>query len=913
MNKQLLVSILLIGMQAVAQKKAAAVIEKPVLVNSIEGIKEYGLKNGMKVLLIPDASQSNMVVNIVYNVGSRHEGYGEKGMAHLLEHMLFKSTKKLGDIKKMLSSKGGNANGTTWYDRTNYYEVFPSSDENLRWSLEMEADRMINATILQEDLDKEFSVVRNEFEIGENYPEGVLSERLASTAFLWHNYGNSTIGSKEDIERVKAKTLRVFYEKYYQPDNATLIIGGKFDSNKALEYIGKYFATIKKPTRVLEKTYTVEPAQDGERYVELKRSGDVQSIQALYHTAPYSHKDFAVIDALTEILTADPSGYLYKALVETQKASSMYAYQPNVRDASYVLFNVTVPKDKSLEDAKKIFLTELDNIKNKTFTQADVDRAKSKLLKSIENTKNNTINFVISLTEIVGAGDYRLNFLYRDAIEKLTLEDVNAAAKKYFLTNNRTYGVFIPSKDEERVKPVEISDNNIVALTQAYKGKATVEDTQEFETSIANIKNNLIEYKLSNGLKYAVLKKPIKGKKVVANFKFPVGNEKDLANKSDIAYIVGKMLKSGTTTKTKEQIQDALDKMKADISFSFQGQALTVRVSTYEEFVTPTFELLQDLLTNSVFPESEITKLITEEKTNLEAFKNDPQFIAFDEADRRSKKYSKEHIYYKAAPDEKMASLSAIKKEQLVDFHKNFLGSNNGHGTVVGNLNDSEISNLVTKTFGNWNSKVAYEKVQPVYFETPKTNDKIITPDKENAAVASKISFKMNVDNPDYPAMVIANEMLGSGGFMTSRIPVRLREKEGISYGAGSYMTIPTDNDVAFLAFYAFFNPTKLAKVEDAMTDEIKKVITTNGFTAAELKAAIVSWKNDRKIALGVDNYLINIINDKLNFGTPLENYDALEAKVEQLTPEQINNVIKKYISLDKATFIYAGDFNKKS
>jgi zinc protease len=159
-------------------------LENPKFVSSIEGIKEFSLSNGLQVLLIPDASQSNMVVNIVYKVGSRHEGYGETGMAHLLEHMLFKSTKKLGDIKKMLADKGGNANGTTWYDRTNYYEIFPASDENLKWSLEMEADRMINATMLQSDLDTEFSVVRNEFEIGENDPSGVLMERVISTAYL---------------------------------------------------------------------------------------------------------------------------------------------------------------------------------------------------------------------------------------------------------------------------------------------------------------------------------------------------------------------------------------------------------------------------------------------------------------------------------------------------------------------------------------------------------------------------------------------------------------------------------------------------------------------------------------------------------------------------------------------------------
>lgn len=245
--KNLLLAAAVVFYAGYASPVIAQKAETPKFISNTEGIKEYSLSNGMKVLLIPDASQSNAVINIVYNVGSKNEGYGEKGMAHLLEHMLFKSTKKLGDIKKMLSDKGGNANGTTWYDRTNYYEVFPSNEENLKWFLAMEADRMVNATILQTDLDKEFSVVRNEFEIGENNPGSVLQERIVSSAYLWHNYGNSTIGSKEDIERVKAPTLRKFYEKYYQPDNATLIVAGKFDEKKTLDYISEYFSTIPKP------------------------------------------------------------------------------------------------------------------------------------------------------------------------------------------------------------------------------------------------------------------------------------------------------------------------------------------------------------------------------------------------------------------------------------------------------------------------------------------------------------------------------------------------------------------------------------------------------------------------------------------------------------------------------------------
>ena len=883
----------------------------PKYIKNVEGVKEYSLNNGLKVLLIPDASQSNMVVNIVYNVGSRNEGYGEKGMAHLLEHMLFKSTKNLGDIKKMLSEKGGAANGTTWLDRTNYYEVFPSNDENLKWSIEMEADRMINATILQTDLDKEFSVVRNEFEIGENNPDGVLQERILSSAYLWHNYGKSTIGSKEDIERVKANRLRVFYEKYYQPDNSTLIIAGKFDEKKALQYVGQYFGSIAKPKRVLDKTYTIEPAQDGEKFVELKRAGDSKNIGALYHTAAYADKDYAAIDALGEILTADPSGYLYKSLVETQKISSIYYWQPTTRDASFVYFGVAVPNDKDVVATKELVRAELDKIGSTKYTDEDVSRAKAKIIKQIEGVKNNTISFAINLTEIIGAGDYRLGFLYRDAIEKLTKEDIQRVAEKYFKSNNRTVGVFIPSKDEQRVKPVEYTDEQLAAFTKDYKGKALEKETAPFEASIKNLKQNFVEGKLSNGAKYGLIKKEIKGGKVQAAFKFPVSNEKDLSGKSDVGAILAQLLKTGTTTRTKEQISDRLDLLKSSLSFGFSGQTLTVNVSTYKESFKEVMEILGDLLTNATFPQNELTKTISEYNTYLESSLNDPNSLAFIEVSRQTSKYPKESIFYTATVQEQIDAYKKIKQPELIDFYKNILGGNNGVGTVVGDLEAKSTAQILESTFGKWNSKSKYERAIPTYFETQKADKEYITPDKENAVAVGKISFKMTQKDADYPAFVMANEMLGSGGFLSARIPMRLREKEGISYGAGSFVNVPITNDVSYWAYYAFLNPTKKNAVEIAAKEEIAKALK-DGFTAEELKSNLVSWLNERKTRLGDDGTLMDLTNVYLQYGVPLEDYDTLEAKVKALKIEEVNAVAKKYLSLDKMTSVYVGDFNKK-
>ena len=885
--------------------------DAPKYLGNVEGVKEYSLNNGMKVLLIPDGSQSNMVVNIVYNVGSKDEGYGEKGMAHLLEHMLFKSTKNLGDIKKQLSDKGGAANGTTYYDRTNYYEIFPSNDENLKWAIQMEADRMINATILQSDLDKEFSVVRNEFEIGENNPSGVLMEKVFSTAYMWHNYGNSTIGSKEDIERVKAPTLRKFYEKYYQPDNATLIIAGKFDEANALKYIAENFSVLPKPTRQLGGTYTVEPAQDGEKTVELNRSGESKLVAAAYHTSAYADKDYAALAALGEILTADPSGYLYKSLVETQKVSSIWVYAPEVRDAGLMYFNFDVPKDKNLEVTKNLVRTELDKVGSIKYNAEDLGRAKSKLLKQIADNKNNTVSFAISLTEIIGAGDYKLAFLYRDNVENLSVADIQRVAEKYFKSNNRTLGVFVPSANETRVQPAEFRPEQIAALTGNYKGKALEKDVAPFEATIANLKKNVTEGVLSNGMKYGLINKEVKGDKIIATFKMLLGNEKDLAGKNEIGKLTAALLKSGTKTKTKEQIQDRLDQLKSSINTRLYGQNFIISVNTYKNNYAEVMDILKDMVTNSTFPQNEITKTITEQNTNLEGQLKDPEAIAQNELQRLSSPYPKESVFYTASLQEQIDNSKKVTRDQIVNYYQNILGTNNGLGTVLGNIEAKTVVASLENTFGKWNAQSKYEEVKPTYFETKKLDKNFLTPDKENAIALGTESFKMNQKSPDYPAFVLANEILGSGGFLSARLPMRLREKEGISYGVGSFINIPISNDVASWGYYALLNPTKRDAVESAIKEEVSKALK-DGFTADELMTNKKSYANIQKTMLGMDNTLINLVNKKLQYGISLDEYDTLNSKIAELKLEEVNSALRKYLTLDKVTSVYAGDFNKK-
>src|SRR4051794_12660779 len=293
---------------------------------SVEGITEYGLQNGLRVLLFPDPTKTTTTVNMTYLVGSRNENYGETGMAHLLEHMLFKGSPKHRNVPQELTEHGARPNGTTWFDRTNYFETFQGTDENLNWALALESDRMANSFVAKKDLDSEMTVVRNEFEMGENNPASILEERVLSTAYLWHNYGKSTIGSRSDIEHVPIERLQDFYRRYYQPDNAILTIAGKMDDAKTLALVAKYFGSIPKPARILQKSYTEEPTQDGERSVTLRRAGDTVVLMAGVHVPALAHPDGPLAEIVGNVLTNAPSGRLYKALVETKKAGFVAAF-----------------------------------------------------------------------------------------------------------------------------------------------------------------------------------------------------------------------------------------------------------------------------------------------------------------------------------------------------------------------------------------------------------------------------------------------------------------------------------------------------------------------------------------------------------------------------------------------------------
>ena len=889
-------------------------VAKPVAGNkatqftSVEGITEYRLSNGLRVLLAPDASKPTTTVNITYAVGSRHENYGETGMAHLLEHLVFKGTPNLPGktIVEEFARRGMRFNGTTFYDRTNYYETFAASDENLDWALKMEADRMVNSFIARSDLDSEMTVVRNEMESGENNPGRTLWQNMTAAAYQWHNYGKSTIGARTDVENVKIDNLQGFYRTYYQPDNATLIVTGKFDAARTLERIEQYFAGIAKPTRALPQLYTLDPVQDGAREVSVSRVGDSYLIGSLYHIAPGSHADAAFSDLVGFVLGDTPTGRLHKAMVDKKKAANVSGDTLALRDPGYLMFFATLNKTQSREEAKKVLLSVVEGFKKDPITEAELKRAKTSVLNEFDKTLADPVTFGVGLSEAVAQGDWRLYFLRRDRIEKATVADVQKFAENYLIESNRTFGQFLPT--EKPVRVVLPAAPDLTALLADYKGKAAVAQGEVFDPSPANIDKRTVRFELPNGMKVALLAKSNRGNTVNGHIILRMGDEKTLFGKKETAQVVAQMILRGTTKLNRQQIADRLEELKAKVNIGTgDGNALSVSFETRRDQLPETLSLLREILRSPSFPVAEFEQFRNEWITGVEEQRRQPDAIAQNELGRYDNPFKKGDVRYAANFAEQIEAVKAIKLGDLKAFHDQFYGGATGQMALVGDFDAKTTQESVKTLLGDWKSKAKFSRVVNPYRPTKGTTLSFETPDKANAFYIAGVSLPAKDDAPDAQALALANRVFGGGG-LKSRIIDRLRQKEGISYGAGSFLQMNPYDPNSTLGLYAIYAPQNLTKLKSGVAEEIARLVK-DGITEQELADAKSGILQNNMINRSQDGSLANALSSQMFQGRTMKFVADSEAKITATTLAEVNAAIVKYIDPAKLVTVYAGDF----
>ena len=869
-------------------------------VTQVEGVTEYRLANGLQVLLYPDPSKPTITVNVTYLVGSRMESYGETGMAHLLEHLMFKGSAHYPTPVKEFNRRGFRFNGTTWIDRTNYFTTFQASDDNLKWALGWQSDAMTHSFIARKDLDSEMTVVRNEYESGENDPNRVLFKQALSTMFDWHNYGHPTIGNRSDIENVRIDNLQAFYRRYYQPDNAVLIVAGRFDEAKTLGWIADTFGRIARPTRKLPVFWTVEPTQQGERDFEIHRQGDQQLALLAYRVPSSLHPDSDVLGVAAEILGNTPNGRLHKELVESGLASQVFAYQLTSKDPGALMIGITVKKGDSLEKARDKMIEVVEStFASKPPTPQELDRVRKDSDTGYERTLSNPEDFAVSLSEVIALGDWRLFFLERDKVATVTSEDVARVAAEYFRRDNRTVGLFIPDDNPQRAA---IPETPTAAQRLAdFKPGAGIKLGEVFDPTQENIDRRTQRIAIGD-LKIALLPKKTRGETVNVAMAFRYGDEKTLTGQSINALLADLMVMRGTSKFSRQQIADEMTRLKMVGGYrTFQ----TTRGNLAEAL-----KLAAHIARDASFPPAEFDLLKRELLTTLQAQASDPGERSRDALQSHFNTYPPGDPRYYMPIAERIEAIQKATLDDVRRFHDDFWGSSRGEIGIVGDFDAAPTEAALRELFAGWVSKAPYARVLQEPHEIAPTRIFVDTPEKENAFYRARLNVVLRDDDPDYVPLLIANYMFGDGSGLSNRLIDRVRQREGLSYGVGSSLFVHTYDKASAWQIGGIFAPQNSARFETAVREEIVRMVS-DGFTQKELDDARNGFLQERLVTRSDDGAVASGWTALLDANRTYAFSKQIEDRVRALTPADVNSTVRRYIDPAKLTVVIAGDAKK--
>ena len=874
-------------------------------VQTVEGITEYRLANGLQVLLVPDDSKPTTTVNMTYHVGSRMENYGETGMAHLLEHLLFQGSTNypmpmLGEFTK----RGLRANGSTSFDRTNYFASFAANPETLKWYLDWQADAMVGSFISRQSLDSEMTVVRNEMERGENDPQRIMMQRAMSELFDWHNYGKDTIGARSDVENVDIPRLQAFYREYYQPDNATLVISGKFDPAQTLAWVQQAFGKIAKPTRKLPVLYTLDPAQDGERSFTLPRSGGVPMLLAAYHVPAASDPDYAAAEALALILADEPSGRLYAALVKTQLAASIWGFAWGLADPGVMMFGATLAPGQDVDKARAALLATIGSFKSQPVTAEELERAKARWLNDWNRRFTNPEAVGVALSSAVGQGDWRLFFLLRDRVRNLKLEDVQRVAVSYLVPSNRVVGTYLPTENPVRAPAPKRID--VQAELKGYTGDTAVAQAAAFDPTPANIDAHTQTFTLPSGLQVALLPKGARGQAVKARLTLRYGDEKSLFGVGDVPEFTAALLDRGTPSMTRQQIQDRFEALQADVSFGAGDTTATVSITTTRANLPAVIALVGDILRNASFPAADLEELRQQTLSAIEAQRTEPDALVSTALARHGDPYPRGDVRHARSFDERAQDAKAVTIEQVRAFHKRFYGAGHAQFGASGDMDAAAVRATLEKAFGDWKSDAPYARVPAPLVAVSPERIVIRTPDKQNATMLAQLALPLSDNDADYPTFTLANAMLGRGG--SSRLWERIREKDGLSYDVGSGVAWSSHEPNSMWQAWAIFAPQNQTKVEADFREEVARALK-DGYTQAELDAARQGLLSARRLARAQDATLAAALVNNLYLGRTFAISQKVDDQLAAATLDGVNAALRKYLKPDGFVIGFGGDF----
>lgn len=889
-------------------------------VRTVGNIDEYTLKsNGLQVLLLPEHSSPTLTFMVTYRVGSRNEVTGTTGATHILEHMMFKGTKsrdrsKGNNVDQLLEKTGARYNASTWLDRNNYYQTLGS--EHLAEVVDMEADRMRHLKLLDSDRQPEMTVVRNEYERGENSPFMALYKEIYHTAFVAHPYHHSTIGHRSDIEKVKIEKLREFYDTFYWPNNATVTIVGDFQPKDVLALVKKSFGVYPKSPKPIPELYTEEPPQDGPRRLVVKRPGELGMVAIAHKITAATHPDYAAISLLGAILADGKNSRLYKAITDKNMSTGVsndvgYNHDPSL----HILFLPLAPGVKH-EDVEKAALVEIERVKKDGVTATELQAAVAKTLADAAFERDGSFAVAGRLNESIAAGDWSLYYRLEDTTRKVTMDDIKRVANTYFNEDQSTTGWFVPTTGgagagasasapalvSHKTSPNYYRDPDVYPHGSAAESPKNAADTggriapvarmapQAKRTQVAGI--DLVTY--TTGVKDVIT---LRGS-------LPAGTALSTSNPA-IPVLTGMLLDQGTKAQDKFAIAQQLEAVGASIGFAAGTDVLNISAKCLKKDLTLVLSLMAEELRTPALSAEELAKAKKQYSGAVKRQLEDTDFRAEDAFSRVA--FQPGHPNRAPEPEALLAAIESATLEDVVAFHKTHYGPAHMKLVAVGDVDNATLQNSVGQVFAGWTGGSAPMRLMKADKATSPRQVQIDLPGKTSVSVVLGQASGLQHQHPDYQALRMGTAILGSG--FTGRLMATVRDQEGLTYGIDAGMDSDTFNEGDW-KITASFAPAMLDKGITSTRRQLD-LWYQQGVTAAEVASRKTNLIGAFQVNLSTSNGLAATFLNTLNRGYPLDWVDDYPAKIRALTAQQVNAVIKTYLQPQNMILVKAGSLSE--
>jgi zinc protease len=900
-----LLVVLSCAIAAYAEVKLPANVER---VETFGGITQYRLQsNGMPILLVPNHASPVFTFMVVYHVGSRNEAPGNTGSAHLLEHMIFnKSTEHFGRAKghrtfqEVLYEAGADfssTNMTTWYDRMNGYSTLPA--DKLELAMKIEADRLGRALILDSERQSEMSVVRNEFEIGENNPTQALYKAVIGAAIQAHPYHWSTIGYRSDIEGVTTEKLREHYRNFFWPNNAQAILVGDFDPQKALQIFAREFGAFEPSPDPIPEVITVEPPQEGERRTIVKRPGTVSLVMLGYIRPGALHPDFLPLEVLRTILADGVNSRLHQAVVETQLASDVSALNFTLRDPFPLLVGATVAPGREPGNVEESLKAALYAVAENGVTEDELRQAKQQIETSIIRSRDGTFQYTWALGEAVASADWKWFLTYVDRINAVTADDVKRVAATYLVPDRATVGWFVPTvaATSAATAPVAAKAETVVQPRAAMK--QTKPTSSSRGRSFAERTTRKV---LPNGIIVDVVENRANPTVAIRGLVF-AGGSTSPAGQPSIADLTARMMQRGTAKRTKEQIASLLDGAGATRSYGTNLFDATLSLNGLSRDLPLLIDVLADELRNPKFAPEELAKAKSELRTTVLRNDDATAFRAMEKLTQLV--YVEGHPYRPAGRAAMEASIEAATADDLRAFHRARYTGANLVLAIVGDVDAKSTIALVEKHLGGLEPgkrlRIAAEPATPA--EAP-SSEVITMPGKANVNLVLGSSSGLRRSDPDYEAALIANAALGQNA-LSSRIGRRVRDTEGLSYNLFSRYDLSDALDGIWFVNIAVA-PQNVAKALHSTREEIAK-FAAEGATEEEVEIQKNFFAGNFQVGLSTNAGVASTLITAEKFGFGPRYLDEFPSRMRSVTRDEVNEAIKSRFYPDRLHLIIAG------